>query len=426
MPGIGYGRLDKCFEDLPVLRFGEVGAALREELVKAVAADSAGKIIRDKILVGDLCEQLVERLVGDSVVAAVLILEEDLGLCELGLAVTVTADLEVFLVFAAGAQEIGEGGQGEVGLEIRGQAACKVLVGFFVNCGVFIQAMDIAGGVSDDCGVLVSQGALGLVGDGGPVEPHSLCDEPSIVGQDAVLEVDEVLGVQRGEDHINILEGDAADDKGGGGVERGEGDALAGGAFVAGLSAKCVHRLDGLGLPVGYDVGVVLVEAEVPADVNIEVVFVAVVAEQGVALSYFVGGDEGLEPGKLFGLGGEAPGLKVEIEVKLVHYELLEAHQSFVAAFAFELFEAVEVAPGPYNGAHNVGQDEAVHQFRKYEDLHIGKGHRRTVFFQLIRLHNCTSTDSFPDRIKPPSDRLNTDLIHLRRIYAKITVISTK
>jgi len=125
----------------------------------------------------------------------------------------------------------------------------------------------------------------------------------------------------------------------------------------------------------------------VPADVNVEVVFVAVVAEQGVALGDFVGGDEGRESGKLFSLCGEAPGLKVEIEVKFVHYELPEAHQFFVASFAFELFEAVEVAPGPYNGAHNVGQDEAVHQLGKYEDFHIGKGHRGTVFFQLIRLH---------------------------------------
>ena len=247
--------------------------------------------------------------------------------------------------------------------------------------------MNVAGAVGDDCDVLVSQGALGLVGDGGPVEPHSLCDEPSIVGQDAILEVDKVLRVQRGEDHIDIFDGNAADDKGGGGIERGEGDALAGRGFVAGLSAKCVHRLDCLGLPVGYDVGVVLVEAEVPADIDVEVVFVAVIAEQGVALSYFVGGDEGRESGKLFGLGGEAPGLKVEIEVKFVHYELPEAHQFFIAAFAFELFEAVEVAPGPDNGTHNVGQDKAVHQFRKYEDLHIRKGHRGTVFFKVVRIH---------------------------------------
>jgi hypothetical protein len=92
--------------------------------------------------------------------------------------------------------------------------------------------------MGDDGDLLVADGALGLVGDFGAVEPHAFGDEPAVVGDDAVLDVEIVLGVQGGQNHVDVFEGDAADDEGGGGVEGGQGDALAGTGGEASLRRK--------------------------------------------------------------------------------------------------------------------------------------------------------------------------------------------
>lgn len=106
------------------------------------------------------------------------------------------------------------------------------------------------------------------------------------------MDVHEVLRMQRGGEQEDVVERNAAQDRERGGVERGERDAFAGALGMAGLVAERVHGLDGFGLPVRDDAAGVLVEAEVPADVEVEVEPVAFVAEQGVALGDGVGRDE--------------------------------------------------------------------------------------------------------------------------------------
>ncbi len=97
-------------------------------------------------------------------------------------------------------------------------------------------------------------------------------------------DVDEVLRVQRRGHEEDVAQRDPAHDEQRRRVERGQRDALAGAGRVVRLVAEGVHGLDGLGLPVGDDVALVLVEAEVRADVDVEVVLVALVAEEGVGL----------------------------------------------------------------------------------------------------------------------------------------------
>ena len=80
------------------------------------------------------------------------------------------------------------------------------------------------------------------------------------------------------------LQRDAGHDEERRGVERGQRHAFARAGGVVRLVAEGVHGLDGLGLPVRDDVALVLVEAEVRADVDVEVVLVALVAEQGIGL----------------------------------------------------------------------------------------------------------------------------------------------
>ncbi len=96
--------------------------------------------------------------------------------------------------------------------------------------------------------------------------------------------IDEVLGVQRRGHEEDVAQRDPPHDEQGRGIESRQGDAFAGAGRVVRLVAEGVHGLDGLRLPVGDDVALVLVEAEVGADIDVEVVLVAFVAEERVRL----------------------------------------------------------------------------------------------------------------------------------------------
>jgi len=327
--------------------------------------------------------------------AAMLVVKERLGLEELRLAVTIATDLEMLLVLPVAAQEAGEARDAQFGPEILADPSDEAVVGFRVDRRIVVEAVDVPGRVGNDGHLLVAQGALGLVGDLGAVEPHGLGDEPSVVGKDTVLHVDEVLRMERREDQIDVLQRDAADDKRRGGVQRRQRDALAGRPVVARPEAKGLHRLDRLGLPVGNHVAVVLVEPEMLADVDVEVVLIARVAEQRVAAGDLLGTDHVPEAVDFRLLFGQAPGLQVEVEVELVHDVLPHSHQPAVARLAFELGEAIDLTPPPQQRAHDVGQHEAVHQLREDEHLHVRERDRRRILLQVLRVHPFDSSSQF-------------------------------
>lgn len=164
----------------------------------------------------------------------------------------------------------------------------------------------------------------------------------------------------------------------------GQRDALAGASGVALAVAEGVHGLDGFRLPVGDGVGGVLFQSEVAADVDVEVVLVALVAEEGVALGEDVEVDEVAEARQLAFLGGEAPGVEVEVELVVVHDELLEAQDAAVGAELLHLGEPGVVAPFPDPGGHDVGEDETVEQVGEDEDLHVGEAGGGRIEFELV------------------------------------------
>ena len=103
------------------------------------------------------------------------------------------ADLEEFLIAVIGPEKTGEvrkrQRRGQIGIELT--AECLIYV--FVDGRLLVQAMHVAGVMSDDDDVFVAERPLGLIGNLGPVEPHGLGHKPSVVGEDAVLHVDEIL-----------------------------------------------------------------------------------------------------------------------------------------------------------------------------------------------------------------------------------------
>ena len=81
------------------------------------------------------------------------------------------------------------------------------------------------------------------------------------------------------QNHVDIFERDFADDKGRRGVKGRERDTFTGRRPVAVFEAKGVHRFEGFGFPVRDNIAVVFIQAEVPANIHVEVVFVAVITE---------------------------------------------------------------------------------------------------------------------------------------------------
>ena len=132
--------------------------------------------------------------------------------------------------------------------------------------GIGIEEVYVSRGVRDDGDSLVLKSAAGLLGDDRSVGPHGARYETPVVCEDACVDVDEVLRVERRRHEVDGFEGDAAYDERGGGVESGERHALPCAHGVALLAAEGVHRLDRLCLPVGDDVRGVLVESEVASE----------------------------------------------------------------------------------------------------------------------------------------------------------------
>ncbi len=182
---------------------------------------------------------------------------------------------------------------------------------------------------------------------------------------------------------IDLAQRDAGDYEQGGRIQRGQRDAFSSPGIVVWLVAEGVHGLHRLGLPVGDDVALVLVEAEVRADVDVEVVLVAFVAEQGVGLRQRLRIDVVLEPGDLLLLVGEPPGVEIEVEGVVVHDVLLEAGDAPVGGHGLDPGEPGVFAPFPDAGRHDVGQHQAVHQLGEDEHLHVGERHRRGLALQV-------------------------------------------
>lgn len=370
-----------------VVRFMNIDFFVLHERHQLLDAQPVREHVDAVIIFGDVVKQFFKRLVVNAKAAVVLVAEERFGINEHPLSAAPAAELKMFLVFAERAEEIGEVGGVQVGVEVLPQQAREFLIAFRVDGGGVIEAVDPAGVVGDDGDLFVADGALGLVGDFGAVEPHGPGDEAAVIGNDAVADINEVLGMQGGQDHVDIVQRDAADDKRRGGVQGRQGDTFAGAGLVAVFEAESVHGLDGFGFPVGDDVAFVPVEAEVAADVHVEIVLVAGVAEQGVAAGDVFGGDVVFESRQLDVFMGQAPSVQVEVELVLVHDVLAHPHEVAVGAFAFQFFKRVLIAPAPQHRAHDVGQDDAVHQLRVDENLHIRQRDGGTVFFQVFGFH---------------------------------------
>ena len=121
------------------------------------------------------------------------------------------------------------------------------------------------------------------------------------------------------------------------------------------------------------------------ADVDVEVVLVALVAEQGVRLRQGGGVDVLPEAGQLALLVRQAPGVEVEVEGVVVHDVLLQPLDAAVRGHGLEAFEPGVVAPGPDAGRHDVGEHERVHQLGEDEHLHVGERHRRGLALEVAR-----------------------------------------
>ena len=182
--------------------------------------------------------------------------------------------------------------------------------------------------------------------------------------------------MQRRGHEVDLVQRHPAHHEKRGRVQGGERHALAGAGAVSVTVDERVHGLHGLGLPVRNDVGGVLIQAEVAPDIDVEIVLVSGIAEEGVALADGLLIDERREPGQFLLLGGQAPGVEVEVELVVIDDELFEALHAPVNGLFLQVLEPGIFAPGPHPRRHDVGQHQAVQQVREDEDLHVGQGHR--------------------------------------------------
>ena len=79
---------------------------LLQKIVEIVTPDSTGQFKGDKIFIGYFGNQFVKRIVGNSEITAVLVMEKDLSFDKLRRSVTVTADLKELLVALVRTQKI--------------------------------------------------------------------------------------------------------------------------------------------------------------------------------------------------------------------------------------------------------------------------------------------------------------------------------
>ncbi len=149
--------------------------------------------------------------------------------------------------------------------------------------------------------------------------------------------------------------------------------------------AKGAHGLDGLGFPIGDDVAVVFVESEMAADVDVEVVFVAVIAKQGVGVCQNVHIDELFEAVDFGEFVGQPPSLQIEVEFEAVHYELLDALDFLGVAFGVKPPKPRVALHFPNQRRADVGEHQRVEKLGEDEDFHIRKGEAGREFFHFLR-----------------------------------------
>ena len=114
-----------------------------------------------------------------------------------GLPAAGMGDLKAFLVCAFLADEIGQYFEGNVDGEEFFQFFAEEGVGGRVDGGVGIERMDMARVVRDHGDAFMFDGSASLFRKFGTVEPHGFGHDTPVVGDDAVVDVDEVLRMQR-------------------------------------------------------------------------------------------------------------------------------------------------------------------------------------------------------------------------------------
>ena len=174
-----------------------------------------------------------------------------------------------------------------------------------------VHRMDPAGVVGHVGHLFVLERAAGERGKLGAVVPHRLGDDAAVVGEHPFVDQDEILRVEGGSHQEDPVEGYFGHDEERRGIQAGQRHAFAGAGFVVGLEAEGVHGLHGFGFPVGNDVGVELIQPEMAADVHVEVILVAFIAEESIRFREHVDVDELPETVNLGLFIGKSPGLEV-------------------------------------------------------------------------------------------------------------------
>ena len=250
--------------------------------------------------------------------------------------------------------------------------------------------MNPAGTVRDDGDALVFERPTRLCGDLRAVEPHRFGHDSAVVGEDAGVDVEEVLRVQGRRHQEDVFQRNLPDDEQCCGVKRGERDALAGTGCETVLVAEGVHCFDRLRFPIRDHVTVILVQSEMLSDSNVEIVGVPLIAEKRVGTGNLLWREEIAESFQFSLLPRQAPRLQIEVEDVVVHDELLDALDALVGAHGGEIVEPGILTPPPNTRRENVRQDQTVHQFGKDEQLHIGERHGGGLAFGETVVHGET------------------------------------
>jgi len=297
-------------------------------------------------------------------------------------------NLEALLALRALTQEIEQDFRRDRGLKERAQFGLHPGIGRVVNAGFGIDGVHPAGVVCHDGNLLILQRAARLGGQLRAVEPHGLGNEPPVVGQDAFIDINKVLGVQRGGYQKNVIQRNSAQDVQRRGVQGGERDTFARAlVFVAGLVAESIHGLDRFRFPVRDGIRGIFLKAEMPADVQIKIELVAFVAEERVAFGNGFRREKWRETIQLALLRGQAPGFEVEIEHIMIHDVLLQAQDAAVRSQLGEIGKPRVFPPLPDQWRHQVGQHQRIHQAGEHKDFHVGESVRGRDFFEPLRRH---------------------------------------
>lgn len=107
------------------------------------------------------------------------------------------------------------------------------------------------------------------------------------------------------------------------------------------------------------------------ADINVEVIFVALVTEERVAPGKHVGIYKGGEPFQLALFRCKPPGIKIQIEGEMVHDVLLQPVYAAQRRLLFLSAEPGVCEPFPEARGHAVRQYKRIQQFREDEHFHV-------------------------------------------------------